>query len=220
MKRRALWFWTWTLVFASAGLVIVDPAMLALRRQNMLDPQIIAGILAVAAGVLAILFQRRSEFVATLRAEWSNCLRAIATVRVLYLRTTPSESDYLEAFSHLSIAIDGMRSVYRNHGESDRHVGHYPFATLHDIRLALTFDFGEGQLPDAAKRKRRLDQIDGFWRLFRRRFLAELETPEADRPILGRLEADVRQRGVDLWSSLFRRLPRQGRLLGPKDLEI
>lgn len=220
MKRRALWFWTWTVVLASAALIAVDPAMLMIGQSNMLDPQIIAGILALAAGVLAILFQRRAEFVASLRAEWNQCLAAMAAVRALYCRTSVQESDYIDAYAKVSIAIDGMRSVYRNHGEFERYVGYYPFSTLHDVRLALASDFAEGRFADAGFRKRRMDQIDGWWRLFRRRFLVELETPEADEPVIERQAADRRRRGVGLLTSLSRRIPRESRMLTAKDLEI
>ena len=56
MKRRALWFWTWTVVLVSAVLVAMDPAMLILGRPSMLDPQIIAGVLAIGAGTLQSCF--------------------------------------------------------------------------------------------------------------------------------------------------------------------
>jgi hypothetical protein len=143
----------------------------------------------------------------------------MAAVRTLYMREASGEAEYLAAYASLSEAIDGMRAVYRNHGESDSHVGLYPFSTLHDVRLMLERDFRNGAKPTVAFRARRLAQITEFWRLFRRRFLNELETPEADRPILGRLARDERKSGIGFWSRHLLRLPRQ-QILTDADLEL
>lgn len=219
MRRSALWFWTWTIVIAIAAVVGFEIVLKITNQGSYLEADIIAGVIGVAAGILAILFQRRSEFVATLRNEWNACLEAMAAVRTLYMRVDPKEDDYLEAYAKLSEAIDGMRAVYRNNGEAPWRVGLYPFSTLHDVRLMLEKDFRNGACPSATFRQQRLEQITECWRLFRRRFLNELETPEADRPILKRLDTDKRKHGVSWFGRYIRFLPR-GEKLTDADLEL
>lgn len=219
MKRGMLRIWAWGVVGAVGGVVAADYVAEQTGGGSLVEGEVLGGLMGVAAGVLAIVFQRRAEFVTTVRAEWAACLAAIAKVRSLYHRRQVEVGDYLEAYTQLWTAIDGMRSVYRDHGESSSHVGYYPFATLHDIRLIIEFDFANGDGLDEASRRLRLDQIEGSWRLFRYWFLRELETPEADGPILTRLARDERAYGVGFWDRLFRRLPKRV-VIGDRDLTI
>ncbi len=176
-------------------------------HRSLIDAEIIAGLLGVAAAILAILFQRRAEFVASVRAEWELCLDAIALVRALYASKAWSEEEYLRTYSKVWAAIDGMRSVYKDHGETGGRVGYYPYATLHDIRLIIAHDYKKGKALEPAEVDWRVDQIESCWRVFRLRFLSELETPETDRPVLKRLLHDTRKYGVSGWAKLVRRLP-------------
>ncbi|NWH08732.1 MAG: hypothetical protein HXY22_08850 [Alphaproteobacteria bacterium] len=196
MKRRVLRFWTWLIVAIAGFTVLGDLASERLHNTDVLDAEVIAGILAALAGALAILFQRRIEFVQSLRSVWDLCLDAMAEIRVIYLRSSVSEEQYLEAYRKLSRAIDGMRSVYRNVGETPRHIGLYPFAMLHDIRVALENDYVAQIFGDAAKRSARMAEIEGQWPLFRVRYLAELETPEPDRYVIKNHQTDQRMRGM------------------------
>lgn len=88
------------------------------------------------------------------------------------------------------------------------------------LSIATTASLGGtlGEVADTDSRARRLLQIDGCWRPFPRKFLSELETPEADRPILGRTALDRRQHGVAFWRRLF--MWKAGRLLTPKDVKL
>jgi hypothetical protein len=219
MKRGALIFYTWLVVIAAGAVVAADIVVELTLNISLFGGDMLAGLMGVGAGVLAIIFQRRSEFVATVRAEWSACLEAIAQVRTLYHRDQFDQLIYDNAYSKIWAAIDGMRSVYRDQGESRARVGYYPFATLHDIRLIIEHDFAGGAWPDADSRRRRMDQIESAWRLFRYRYLQELETPEPDNPVLGRLALDDRVLGVGWWSRNVRRLPER-KILEEKDLEI
>lgn len=213
MKRETLWFWTWCAIVGGSAVLLGAGLASRARLMQPLDPEIIAAVLAAIAGMLALLFQRRAEFVASLREEWKDCLEAVSAVRILYLARNADEQMYLNAYRALSRAVDGMRAVYRNVGEDDRHVGYFPFATLHDIRICLVEDFGEGSVPDAAYRKQRIEEFDAYWRAFRRAFLSELETPEPDKPILSRLVTDARKHGAHWWARLRGDVRRGGKLL-------
>lgn len=95
-----------------------------------------------------------------------------------------------------------MRSVYRNAGETPHHVGLYPFSMLHDIRVALETDYANQISGNASKRSARMNEIEGQWRLFRVRYLAELETPGPGRYVIKHNQTDQRLRGMGRIASL------------------
>ena len=96
--------------------------------------------LLIATGGVAYItnmFQKRSSFVEGLKEEWRDI---IATKSALFAYTQlekPTLEQYIATFCRLSEAIDNMRSVYRNAGETNGLIGLYPYAPLHDMRRAL-----------------------------------------------------------------------------------
>ena len=94
-------------------------------------------IATLAAAYLANVFQKRSTFVAALEREWRGIVSTKSTLYSYCERTDPSDSEYLTAYCRISDTIDNMRIVYKNAGETDRLIGLYPYAPLHDMRRAL-----------------------------------------------------------------------------------
>lgn len=139
----------------------------------------------VVAAYLASVFQRRSSFVESLRAEWRDI---VASKSMLFTYTQierPTRQQYLEAFCRLSETIDNMRTVYRNVGETTDLIGLYPYSPLHDMRRALQ-SLDPGKNADIIPEQRRLARdaiLQSFYAL-RESFLDELDPEEPDRPLL------------------------------------
>ncbi len=138
--------------------------------------------LLIATGGVAYLtnvFQKRSGFTESLEEEWRGIVRTKAVLYTFCEKPFPSTEDYLAAFSAISCAIDNMRIVYRNVGETDELIGLYPYAPLHDMRRALqTLDPRKRQdIPPEERRLVRDAILQAFYSL-RERFLEELDLEE------------------------------------------
>jgi len=139
----------------------------------------------VVAAYLASVFQRRSSFIESLRAEWRDIVASKSLLFAYTQLERPSREQYLEAFCRLSETIDNMRTVYRNVGETTELIGLYPYSPLHDMRRALqTLD--PGKVADVAPEQRRLarDSILQSFYALRESFLDELDPEQPDRPLL------------------------------------
>jgi hypothetical protein len=159
---------------------------------------LLLGILAV---FLTSWYQQRMAFLQALRALWSHMIEA--KVAMLAYAATPTKTDdaYREAYRQISRAIDEMRTVYRNVGESDRYIGWYPYEPLNDMRKAfedLRADAGDGATERASER------IEASWSALRWNFLAEFGAPEPTDPMteIGerppRLEGPAPRRSIGL----------------------
>lgn len=226
MKRR-------TLHAAALSIVVGAPVLVAaytnfapdvctrLGTTCVAQPEITAAILAAGGGLLAIMFQWRGEFVATLREVWRTCLEGYAEVRSLYRLDTVTDADVQRALRAMSLAIDSMRSIYRNVGEDETYIGLYPYTPLHDIRLIVQADHKSGAIADPDKSRRRIAELDAYWRTFRIHFLDELRPPEPDSYVTDRLRSDTRKPGLSLTNRIFRTGKlRPDRLLTDEDLLI
>ncbi len=142
--------------------------------------------LLIATGGVAYLtnvFQKRSGFTESLEEEWRGIVRTKATLYTFCEKPFPSTEDYLAAFSAISCTIDNMRIVYRNVGETDRLIGLYPYAPLHDMRRALQ------TVRDAV--------LQAFYAL-RETFLEELDLEEPSRSMLATASRRAKQDGATL----------------------
>ncbi|MGE3711614.1 MAG: hypothetical protein AB7G35_18325 [Hyphomicrobiaceae bacterium] len=144
--------------------------------------------LLIATGGVAYItniYQKRSSFVASLEQEWRGI---VSTKNALYRfceRSDTSSSDYLDAFCRISETLDNMRIVYRNVGETDRLVGLYPYAPLHDMRRALqTLDPRKHPQLTPENRKLVRDAILQSFYALRENFLEELDLEEPSHPLL------------------------------------
>ncbi len=143
--------------------------------------------LLIATGGVAYIsnvYQRRSTFVESLKAEWTGILKSKSAVLTFLHKDTPTHDDYVTAFMCLSETIDNMRVVYKNVGETDQLIGIYPYAPLHDIRRVLqTLDARRGPTSAEYRKLARDTVLRSFYAL-RDEYLTELDLEEPDSPIL------------------------------------
>lgn len=142
-------------------------------------------LVAVAAAVLAHLFQRRATFLSVLSEQWSEMVEAKAAV-VRYCEAaqcrTPDTDEYFDTHALLSQVIDEMRVVYRNVGETSELVGFYPYSPLHHIRLQFeTLDPRAENKGDPAVIA---EEVREAFNAIREHFLDEFDPPEPTRPLL------------------------------------
>jgi hypothetical protein len=143
--------------------------------------------LLIATGGVAYItnvYQRRSAFIESLKAEWTEILKSKSAVLTFLHKDAPTHDDYIAAYMSLSETIDNMRVVYKNVGETDDLIGIYPYAPLHDMRRVLqTLDPRNG--PSTADyRKLARDTVLQSFYARRDEYLAELDLEEPDTPIL------------------------------------
>lgn len=91
----------------------------------------------MAAAWLAAVFQKRANFLKSLREEWREIVDTKSILVAYCEHPTPSMDKYIEARRRISQTIDYMRIVYRNVNESDKYIGKYPYESLHDMRRAM-----------------------------------------------------------------------------------
>lgn len=142
-------------------------------------------IIAVFAALLAHYLQRRATFLSVLREQWAAMVSAKAEL-VRYCEAaqarTPDPDEYFAARAQFSRVIDEMRVVYRNVGETERLVGLYPFAPLHNMMIAFeTLDPRRDPQGDHAAV---WEVIWGSFNAVREHFLDEFAPPEPTRPVL------------------------------------
>jgi hypothetical protein len=143
--------------------------------------------LLIATGGVAYItnvFQKRHAFLDNLKAEWREIIAAKSALLSYMHKPQPTHEEYVAAFTQLSEAIDNMRIVYKNVGETQALVGLYPFAPLHDMRRVLqTLDPRKGPANDEQRKLARDTMLESFYAL-RDRFLEELDLEAPDTPIL------------------------------------
>lgn len=139
----------------------------------------------LVAAYLANAFQRRATFVANLERQWRDIVHAKALLITYFDKPYPTADDWLAANTRLSEAIDTMRTVYRNAGETSALVGIYPYAALHDMRRVL--EAADPRLRNSipvAERKLSRDSIVQSFNALRETFLDELDLEEPRHPLL------------------------------------
>lgn len=142
-------------------------------------------LVTVIAAYLANVFQKRSKFVEALEQEWRGIVRTKSALYTYCEKPYPSTDDYLAAYCRISETIDNMRIVYKNAGETDRLIGLYPYAPLHDMRRALQ-SIDPRARPQTTADERRLVQdaiLQAFFAL-RENFLEELDLDQPRHPLL------------------------------------
>jgi hypothetical protein len=142
-------------------------------------------LVTVVAAYLANVFQKRSKFVESLEEEWRGIVKTKSALFTFCEKQYASTDDYLVAFCRISEAIDNMRIVYSNVGETETLVGLYPYAPLHDMRRALqSIDPRKrADIPVDEKKLVRDAILQSFYAL-RENFLEELDLNEPSHPLL------------------------------------
>ncbi|MEM1296829.1 MAG: hypothetical protein AAGH89_15805 [Verrucomicrobiota bacterium] len=141
-------------------------------------------IFTITSVLLANAFRKRQVFIESLREEWREIVDTKAALSVYCQRDDPSLDDYLDTYCLISRAIDNMRMVYRNVGETKTLIGYYPFEPLHDMRRSMEqIDPRTGKVTKEDRMRAREEIWEAFNAL-RERFLDELELVEPANPIL------------------------------------
>lgn len=156
-------------------------------------------LIAALAAYLAHIYQRRLVFLKSLREEW----REIVDTKSILIAYCESQNggveDYLLAYGRISRAIDYMRIVYANVGETDDLIGLYPYEPLHDMRKALE-RLDPRVRPEIGPHDRALAR-DLIWDAFnalRESFLDEFDLEQPTNPILTPGSHREKRPGADL----------------------
>lgn len=152
-------------------------------------------LVTLAAAWMASVFQKRASFLKSLREEWREIVDTKSVLVAYCEHPAPSMDQYIEARRRISQTIDYMRIVYRNVLESDKHIGFYPYESLHDMRRAIDRidPRGGNEISLEAKKATKKYIRDRFLAL-RENFLEEFDLQEPARPVLGR---DQMRRKID-----------------------
>lgn len=151
----------------------------------------------VIAAYLANIFQKRSTFVDALKQEWRGIVSTKLALVTYCEKTYPTTDEYLEAYCHISGAIDNMRIVYRNVGETDRLIGLYPFSPLHDMRRALqTLDPRTNPKITQDQRTVVRQAVEQTFHALRERFLDELDLEEPTSPLTAAVTSRTKVSGA------------------------
>lgn len=159
-------------------------------------------LVTVIAAYLANVFQKRSLFLNALKEEWRNIVKAKSAVFTYTQLDKPSQEHYLAAFCAISECVDNMRAVYRNVGETQKLIGLYPYAPLHDIRRALqTLKPTPGGSVTADERElARRAILQSFYAL-RETFLEELDLEAPENPLLIYNSRRLKKPGAQGWAN-------------------
>jgi hypothetical protein len=141
-------------------------------------------IATVAVAYLANVYQKRQQFLQSLREQWREIVQAKAALIYFCHTEAPTLDNYLVASQQLSECIDNMRIVYSNVGETDELIGFFPYEPLHDMRRAMEkLDPRKGNPTPEQFQQARHDIWEAF-NAIREHFLDEFDIEEPTRPIL------------------------------------
>jgi hypothetical protein len=141
-------------------------------------------IATVVAAYLAGLYQKRTQFLQSLRDQWREIVQAkSALIYYCHLEKAGLE-EYLRTARQLSECIDNMRIVYANVGETDKLIGYFPYAPLHHMRVVMeSLDPRKGS-PTPEQRFAARGEIWAAFNAIREHFLDEFDIEEPTKPIL------------------------------------
>jgi hypothetical protein len=141
-------------------------------------------IATVAAAYLAGLYQKRAQFLQSLREQWREIVQAKAALIYYCHLDKASLDDYLRTARQLSECIDNMRIVYANVGETDQLIGYFPYSPLHHMRIVMeSLDPRKGA-PTKEQRFAARGEIWSAFNAIREHFLDEFDIEEPTKPIL------------------------------------
>lgn len=140
----------------------------------------------LAAAYLANVYQKRSNFLQSLREEWREIVNTKSALIVYCEQPETDINDFVEARRRISQTIDYMRIVYKNILESDEYIGFYPYEPLHDMRRALnTIDPREQSKITYEEKQQVREKIFHSFLALRENFLEELDLDEPTSPVIG-----------------------------------
>lgn len=140
----------------------------------------------LAAAYLANVYQKRSNFLQSLREEWREIVNTKSALIVYCEQPETDINDFVEARRRISQTIDYMRIVYKNILESDEYIGFYPYEPLHDMRRALnTIDPREQSKITYEEKQQVREKIFHSFLALRENFLEEFDLDEPTSPVIG-----------------------------------
>ncbi len=158
-------------------------------------------LVTVVAAYLANVFQKRSLFLNSLKEEWRNIVKAKSALYSYTQLEKPDQAQYLAAFCAISECVDSMRAVYRNVGETDKLIGLYPYAPLHDMRRALqAIKPIPGRVITVGERELARDAIVQLFYALRETFLEEIDLEAPEKPLLIFNGRRMKKPGAAAWA--------------------
>jgi hypothetical protein len=169
---RRIW-WVMVLYAAAVAIAVVirviDSSVTGVWYSTYKD--LIPFLIALPAAWLGYCLQRRNSYMQQLRSLWSTLVETIQDA-----------NQYNDVCRKLSIAIDEIRGVFMNIGESDETSekigkGLYPFESMKDIHQLITVaGFGESTSPEALSVVRQ--KMFALWKEVRDALLKEFDREE------------------------------------------
>lgn len=181
-----------TLGFTAAGLVVLIALAFAAKLSGVTwalsfydlirDTSLL--IVTVVAAFLTYVFQKRTTFLQNLREQWREIVETKAALIYYCHLKNPAFEDYLQASRQLSEAIDNMRIVYRNVGETNELIGLYPYAPLHYMRHVMDALDPRVASPTVEDKYKARGEIWSAFNAIREHFLDEFDIEPPTRPVL------------------------------------
>ncbi|HTU24706.1 MAG TPA: hypothetical protein VMF30_04885 [Pirellulales bacterium] len=134
-------------------------------------------MIAIPAAWLGFCVQRRSAYLQQLRSLWSKLIDAVQSATSYTYLEKPSQQDRADALLKMSIAIDEIRGVFCNIGETGREDGLYPFEPLKDIYCEIA-ELAPAEPFDSGHAIRTRKRIFALWKEVRRELLREFDREE------------------------------------------
>lgn len=129
-------------------------------------------IIAIPAAWLAYSFQRRQSYLKDIRELYSHMVGATQDAIQYTHLEHPYQSDFGRVQKLLSTTIEEVRAVFINLGQTEEHVGLFPFEGIKAIIEALNeLGFGDHITPEARRTAR--CKIICEWKKVRKHFLSE-----------------------------------------------
>ncbi|KAI94381.1 hypothetical protein T281_11175 [Rhodomicrobium udaipurense JA643] len=151
-------------------------------------------IATIAVAYLANIYQRRQNFLDSLREQWREIVKTKGALLYYCKTSEPDAGQYWKAFTQLSECIDNMRIVYANVGETNELIGAYPFEPLHDMRRA--FEKLDPAASTAEDRALVWEKIEQAFNAIREKFLDEFDIEAPSKPILKRGTGRTKVKGA------------------------
>lgn len=139
-------------------------------------------LIALPAAWLGYCLQRRNSYMQQLRSLWSKLVETIQHANQYTYLDSPTKEQHATSCQKISIAIDEIRGVFMNLGESSRGgyksgKGLYPFEPIKDIHKAVTaVGHGETATREALLALRK--EIFRQWKMVRDELLKEFDREE------------------------------------------
>lgn len=130
-------------------------------------------IIAIPAAYLGFSFQKRYNYLQSLRQVWKNLVYSTQKAVLFTKLKSHNEKEWIETLLNLRISIEEVRSVYKNLSETDFEEGYYPFESLKKIfEIISDLKSDDIKIKDARFAE---EAIEFHWKIVRKAFLSEFD---------------------------------------------